>query len=78
MNVRVLSHKSLPSTYGQDSEYKRWGFCLTVDGKPLDVITEDGQYEYNTPQVDDDDEPIQIAIGEYMEKHGIDPGKIHR
>jgi len=57
MIVTVLSHKSLPSTYGPNSEYKRWGFRLLVD---------------------DDDEPVQIAIGEYMEKHNIDPGKIHR
>ena len=91
--VLITDHEELPSSYEEDGEenggYRRYRFCghydnpETIASGPFVVITEGGQYDYEqSPDgIEDEergDEPIQIAIGEYMEEHGIDPGIVSR
>ena len=65
---------------GEDGPYKEWIFVGTYDGIRFVVTTYDGQYDYSEPTdfPDDDDEPVQIAIGEFAEKNNLDLGKCHR
>lgn len=62
-----------------DSEYKRFLVSGNINGKPLRVwVTPfDGGYDYET-SVPEDDEPIQIAIGQYFEDNNIDVGLVGR
>jgi hypothetical protein len=59
--------------------YRAYRVTGVVGSEVFSVMCQDGQYDYEQYPGDlDDDEPIQIAIGEYMEEHGIDPGIVHR
>lgn len=79
--VIVTKCELVPATgdYPNGDEYKEYEVTGTYDGEPFLVRCFDGQYEYEQyPPSCECDEPIQIAIGEYMEAHNIDPGRIHR
>lgn len=83
--VNIVSHQESDSHNGGD--YRRWRFTGSYNSPTLSgdfvVEVEDGQYDYVEPlegieDEEDGDEPIQIAIGTYMDKHGINPGTVHR
>lgn len=75
----VISHKQIPSIYGDNESYHRYEFAVLIGGKTIIVESEDGQYDYEEgADVPEDDEPIQVAIGEYIDQHDIDTGKISR
>ncbi len=73
--TEIVSHESLPSDNG--GRYKKWRFRGNHNGQDLVVITEDGQYEHNITDIDDDEE-IQIAVGDYATAHDLDMGVCHR
>ena len=75
--IKITTHEERPSGIGPP--YRCWRFEGTINGERFMVDCEDGQYSYigYLPSIEDD-EPLQIAIGEYMAKHGIGPGMIHR
>lgn len=54
----------------------------TVNGDAFVVYVIPGSSEYDysayPAALEDDDEPLQIAIGEYFEKNNIDIGKVGR
>ncbi len=64
----------------EEGLYKQWEFTGTYDGQQFVVATYDGQYDYDfgDQEPPEDDEPIQIAVGEYAEVNNIDLGKCHR
>lgn len=75
--VTITNHKHI----GSDGGYETHEFTGLFFGRPFVVIVCDGQYDYEkSPDFgdDEDDEPIQVAVGEYAEKHEIDLGKVHR
>lgn len=76
--ITVISHKEVPSIYGEDqTDYRRYEFVILCDGQTMVVQSEGGEYDYEG-DAPEDDEPIQNAIGEYMDEKGIDPGTISR
>ena len=79
----VVKHEELENSYGPGSGYRRWRFWVSHPGQSLLVCVdaEDGQYDFLGVETDldeDEDEELQVAIGEFMEKNGIDPGVVHR
>lgn len=75
----VISHKELPSIYGDNEAYRRYEYAVLIGDSILVVESEDGQYDYEDgAEIPEDDEEIQVAIGEYIEQHNIDTGKISR
>ena len=72
--VTVTTHKVI----SDEEHYRLIRYFVNWDGSEFSVDCYDGQYDYELPNKYDDDEELQIAIGEYIEQHGIDPGKVHR
>lgn len=66
-----------------DEDRKSFRVTGTVNGAPFDVLvspycSEYNYSEYPDSELGDNDEPLQIAIGEYFEKNEIDLGRIGR
>ena len=76
--VTVTTHTEIPSIYGDQTKYRRYQFVILTEWRTLLVQSEGGEYEYEDSNIPEDDEPIQIAIGQYMAEHNIDPGTISR
>ena len=75
--ITITSHEVI----SEENGYRRIRYRVIWDGVPIDVDCEDGQYDYELwrlPVGAEDDEEMQVAIGEYMEAHNIDPGIVHR
>ncbi len=64
-----LQHKSIRVTGVIDGEH----FCV-------DVLPYCGEYHWHEipKSMPEDDEPVQIAIGEYFDNHDIDVGRVGR
>jgi hypothetical protein len=75
--ITVISHKAVPSVYGEQNSYRRYEFVISCDEKTFVAQCEGGEYDYEG-HAPDDDEPIQVAIGEYMVTNEIDPGRVSR
>lgn len=86
ITVRITAHTELASDNGE--EYRKHRFSgdyasPTLSGKFV-IDCEDGQYDFvdgtlsDIADEPDGDEPIQVAIGEYMREHDIPCGKYHR
>ena len=73
--VTVTTHKVISD---EEHPYRLIRYFVNWDGSEFSVDCYDGQYDYELPTKYDDDEELQIAIGEYIEQHGINPGKVHR
>lgn len=81
ITAKVTSCQEMPSHV----ENKSFLVAATVyrDGKPIQGITVTvnpwyGEYDYEDELLVDDDEPIQIAIGQYFVDNNIDVGNIGR
>lgn len=75
--ITITSHEII----SEENGYRRIRYHVIWDGVPIVVDCEDGQYDYEIAELPggaEDDEEMQVAIGEYMEAHNIDPGIVHR
>jgi hypothetical protein len=78
-NIVITGHKDL--TLGE--KHKEILVFLTIDSKlhTVSVLPSCGEYEYGDElpaEFLDDDEPIQVAIGEYFDEHDVDVGVVGR
>ncbi len=85
MEIKINQHVEHGGFDGDDEEYKFIDFFGTYNGEPFSVQVCSGEYDYGhpTPWQGADDlaivditEAVMIAVGEYMEEHDIDPGRI--
>jgi len=66
----------------QEDEILSFVVSGTVDGDAfvVSVIPSSSEYDYHIfpSALEDDDEPLQIAIGQYFEENNIDIGRVGR
>ncbi len=80
--TKITSSTEIPSGYEEGSEHKAFFVIGTIDGEEFSVTVSpfSGEYDYDKfpESLMDDDESLQIAIGEYWEKNNTDIGKVGR
>ena len=84
--ITITDCREVDSGYEAEAGYKAFVVSLTIDGIPQEVTVLPfcGEYDYAStgwPLPEDlaeNDEPIQIAIGEYFASQNVDIGTIGR